>query len=758
MPQSADDAGPLALPDASAAWSRLLAWAAVAIAGVAFAISLAVWLAGGAAVDLPWAPSLGLRLDLSFDGLGALYALLATGIGLVVFVYGAGYLPLHLHHEHRPASDGRRFWPWMVLFMGAMVGLACARDLVLMFVFFDLTAVASYFLIGFDRERRDARGAALMALLVTGVSAVAMLMGAVLLYAEYGTFSVPLLAERAVPGTATTIATALIAVAALAKSAQVPLHFWLPRAMEAPTPVSAYLHSAAMVAAGVLVLGRIHPLLAIDPVVLDGLLVVGFASIVAGGLLALAQDRLKQILAYSTISQYGYVVVLYGVGGEVAAGAAALYVIAHGIAKSALFMTAGTVIMSTGEDRLSCLGGLARAMPGLALASFVAAATLAALPLTIGFFKDELFFAAAVERGPVVGALAVVAAALTVAYIWRFWLGVFAGQRRSQATAVPALLVVPVGVLAVVAVVGGLLIEPFARLAADAAGITFGAPVHLAPAYHLDARPENAMALAAWLLGGLVLLAPAVREPVVRRVARAGELVGPRRWYGLLLRGVSRMSDRIHASEVRDLRNSLAAVLLPTGVLVALGFLATPTEGSYVVGTVTAGDLPMVVLLALAAAAAITVARDVGRLRPVLALSVLGFALAAVYAVMGAPDVALVAVVVETMLTLVFVGVFSRLPPVTGTLRRPGRRGRNIAAGVVAGVSAFAVIWAALSRTPSGRSDSAEQIRLTPSAHGSDVVTVILADFRGLDTMVEITVLLVAVIGVASLLRRGRSW
>src|SRR3954451_19756995 len=238
-----------------------LAWIALGGALVAFAACLAGWLAGGGSIDVAWAPTLGLRLDFALDGLGALYALLATGIGTVVFAYGTAYLPLHLKHEGRPPTEARRFWPWMTLFMLSMVGLACARDLVLLFVFFDLTAVASYFLIGFDRERREARGAALMALLVTGVSAVALLIGAVLLYHEYDTFELPALVRDAHATPNTVAASALIAVAALAKSAQVPLHFWLPRAMAAPTPVSAYLHSAAMVAAGVLVLGRVHPLL-----------------------------------------------------------------------------------------------------------------------------------------------------------------------------------------------------------------------------------------------------------------------------------------------------------------------------------------------------------------------------------------------------------------------------------------------------------------------------------------------------------------
>src|SRR5690242_12450244 len=414
-----------------------LAWAAVASAVVGFAAFLAGWLSGGGAVDVAWAPTLGLRLDLALDGLAVLYGLLATGIGAVVFAYGAAYLPWHLRHEGRTQAEARRFWPWMVLFMGAMVVLACARDLILLFVFFDLTAVASYFLIGFDRDRREARGAALMALLVTGVSAVALLIAAILLQAAYGTFSLPELFVRARGGGTVTAAAALIAVAALAKSAQVPLHFWLPRAMEAPTPVSAYLHTAAMVAAGVLVLGRVHPLLARSDAVLDGLMVVGFASIAVGGVLALVQDQLKQILAHSTISQYGYVVVLYGIGGAAGAVAAALYVVAHAIAKSALFMTAGAVTVATGETRLSRLGGLARPLPVLAVASGVAAATLAALPLSIGFFKDELFFAAARTAGPLVQALAVAAAALTFAYIGRFWLGLFTGALRSAAQDLP---------------------------------------------------------------------------------------------------------------------------------------------------------------------------------------------------------------------------------------------------------------------------------------------------------------------------------
>ena len=749
----------------SGSWRHAPAWTAVGAAIAAFVASLAGWSSGSPAIDLPWAPTLGLRLSFALDGLGALYGLLASGIGAVVFAYGARYLPLHLAHEQRALSEQWRFWPWMALFMVSMLGLAVAQDLVLLFVLFDVTAVCSYFLIGFDRDRREARGAALMALVVTGVSAVAVLIAAVLLYAEQGTVSIPALVAQPGGGPAMTVAAALLALGALAKSAQVPLHFWLPRAMAAPTPVSAYLHSAAMVAAGVLVIGRVHPLLARSQAVLDGLLLVGLASILIGGALALAKDEFKQVLAHSTISQYGYVVTLYGIGGPAGAGAAALYVITHGIAKSALFMTAGTVTMATGEDRLSRVGGLRRDMPLLAASSGVAAATLAALPLTLGFFKDELFFKAALEAAWPVTLAAVGAAALTFAYIGRFWIALFLGAPRAATQPVPRLLVLPIALLAAVALVGGVFVEPFARLAGDAASATHRSAIALAPAYHFDARPENVMALAAWALGGLALMFPRGWAVAVRALAKAGDRLGPRRVYAASLTGLDRLSGVLHRIEVRDLRNSVAAVLVPGGVLAALGFAATPTIGAYEAGRIASGnDLMIIALLALVAIAALAVGAAREHLHLVLALSVVGFALAGVYEFVGAPDVALVAVVVDTVTSLVFVAALARLPrDVTGAGGAPaapwsGRRWRDVLVGAIGGLAAFGAVWGFLSRPSLYPGIAAEHIRLTPHAHGQDVVTVILADFRGLDTLAEITVLAVAVVGVATLLRRGRLW
>jgi multicomponent Na+:H+ antiporter subunit A len=746
-------------------------WAACALAAAGFVVCLAAWLQGGASSSWPWMPSLDLRLSFSLDGLGALYALVATGIGVFVFAYGTAYLRLHLAHQQRPAAERWRFWPWMALFAAAMVGLATAQDLILLFLFFDVTAICSYFLIGFDRGEQDAHRAALMALLVTVVAAVALLIAAVLLYAEYGTFSIPRLVERVESGPTTTVAAALLAVAGLAKSAQVPLHFWLPRAMAAPTPVSAYLHSAAMVAAGVLVLGRVHPLLARSDTVMTGLLIIGAASIVVGGVLALGQDVLKQVLAYSTISQYGYVVLLYGTGGATASGAAAFYVLAHAVAKSALFMTAGAVTMATGQDRLSRLGGLGRRCPVLAVTAGVAAANLAGLPLTVGFFKDELFFDAEHRAGPVTTVLAVLAAGLTLGYIGRFWMLLFLGRPRTAPSPIPRMLTAPITVLAAISVLSGFFPQLLATLAADAGSVTNAAPVEVSPGFHLDARPENLMVLAAWAFGALLLALPRVTRTASRALGRAGDRAGPQRVYTRALRLSFRLSAAVHDREVHDLRSSVAAILVPAGLLTALGFAATPTIGAYTLGTVTAGDWLNLGLLGLLVVAAWVTARTGTRLGMVLALSVVGFALAAVYALIAAPDVALVAVVVETMITLVFLAALARLPGEAASggrdhlvgddmaqATRSSHEWRNLLAAGVAGLTALAVIWGFLSE-PAERPGLAEElIRRTPEAHGQDVVTVTITDFRGLDTLAEITVLLIAVVGVATLARRGRLW
>jgi multicomponent Na+:H+ antiporter subunit A len=735
---------------------------ATATSVVAFLAALWSWRRPGEAIDREWAPTWGLRLHFATDGLAHLYALLATGIGLAVVIYASAYLPRHLAHQHRPASEGVRFYALILLFMGAMVGLVMAQDLILIFLFWDLTAIASYFLIGYDRQRREARISALMAMQITGISAIGFLIGALMLNHEYGSYQLPEIIADVRPGDHLTAAAGVMMVAALAKSAQFPLHFWLPRAMAAPTPVSAYLHSAAMVAAGVFLIGRLYPLIATSSALLTAMTVIGALSIATGGILALSRDNLKQLLAYSTISQYGYVVLMFGVGGEYGVAAASFYVIAHGLAKCALFLTAGAVTEATGARELSDMGGLWRSMPGLAVASGIAAGSLAALPLTMGWFKDELFFKAAHHESPMLQVITIVAAALTFAYMGRFWLGIFTGPRQGHAEAIPLRLTAPIATLAAISVVGGIWPGPFTRLAESAASATLrvDVPIHVAYAW----SAETLMAVVAAMVGTAMILSGRLWRSAAVTIAAFGAFVGPERIYSLSVFGLNRLSDRIHWIEVRDLRSRVASVLAPAAVLVVVTLLAANVLDAFRVGETRRDDLPIILMLVLIALASITAAAPRNHFSMVLALSGVGFSLAVVYSLLRAPDVALVAVLIETILSLLIFGFLALLPrgidpaeviPADDpNATADTHQVRDAVLAVAAGVLGFIVAWGVLSRPAALESVTASHIELTPDAHGGDIVTVILADFRGFDTAGEITVIGIAFLGAATLLRR----
>jgi multicomponent Na+:H+ antiporter subunit A len=726
-----------------------------------FGIVVLSYGADQSSVDVWWAESFGLRFHLELDGLAQMFSLLATGIGLAVVIYAYRYIPLHLHHFHRDLDEQPRFFGFLLLFMAAMVGLVMSADMMLQFLFWDLTAIASFFLIGYDRDQDDSRSSALMALLVTGVSAVLVLIGMLILYQDFGTFSISELNALQPDSKRAGLAVALIAVGALAKSAQVPLHFWLPKAMAAPTPVSAYLHSAAMVAAGVFLVRRFYPMLAVYDWVLNLMLVVGFLSIVVGGIISLTRDNLKQILAYSTISQYGYVVVMFGLGNAYGLSGAMFYVFAHALVKSALFMTAGAVTEATGTKYMSKTGGLWREMPLLAAGSGLAAAGLAALPLTIGFFKDELFFASAWERGTVFGVLAVVSASLTFAYIGRFWTGVFLGPLRLKPASVSRFLVLPVVVLGALTVLFGVWTTWPVQIAEAAATISEANPAEIHIGYHLDARHENMMAIAAWIAGVGLLLSERWWTAGAQSLARVGEYIGPEQVYRTSLIALEAISDWIHRIEVRDLRSRVATILAPTGALVGMAVVLTPNSDAFVIGDWEYKDLPVATMLVVTALAAIAVAIPRGHLRIVLTMSCVGFSLAVIYALIGAPDVALVAVLVETVLSVFFIAMLLLMPRsiLRFETRVPTERvstRRDIILAGLTGLMAFFVVWGVLSRPSGSNALISTYDELTPLAHGKDVVTVILADFRGFDTMGEITVVTLVLLGVLGLIRRGR--
>lgn len=726
---------------------------AAAFAGAAFAALVAIALiiaaagGGGVAVDRAWMPSIGARLTLAVDPLGAAHGALAAGIGALVLSYAAGYMPLHLAEEEKPARDQARFAVLLLAFMTAMVVLTTARDLIVMFVALDASALFSFLLIRFDDDEQ-ARRSALTALVLTAGTSVVFLVGALLVSRETGVLDIEELASRRVPVSAA--AAACLASGVLAKSALVPLHVWLPRAMVAPTPVSAYLHSAALVAAGVFVLERLHFLFAPTPALLDTLLVVGLVAIASGSILALVEDDLKRLLAWSTIAQYGYVTVLIAAGGDHGLAGAPLYVVVHAACKSALFMTAGALKLH-GIDRLSQAGGLWRRMPALAASSGIATAGLAGLPLTAGFFKDEMFFAAAWERSTLVGIAACAAATLTLAYALRFWCGLFLGPPRTHAPSLGPLLVAPIAVLAAGVLACGLLPGVLEPLAAHAGAVVArrATPVHLA--YRLELGRETASALAAWGLGSLVFVTRAAwAAPAEGAVAAVTRIAGPAAWMDRCAHAVGLVSDTLHRIEVRDLRDRVGAMFPTTAAFIALAIVLAPGDARWNTDPPALEDLPMVLALLTTAGAALVAVRPRTHLSMFLMLSFVGFGLALVFAFGAAPDVALVAVLVETSFTLLFVVVLARIPiDVREHALEHGSRARrrDLPLAAIAGLGAGVVAWTALS-TKLAPSVALDHIRLAESAHAGDVVTAILADFRGLDTAVEVTVLAVATLGV----------
>ncbi len=518
--------------------------------------------------------------------------------------------------------------------------------------------------------------------------------------------------------------------------------------MTAPTPVSAYLHSAALVAAGVFVLQRLRFLLEGAPEVLTVLLWLSFLSILGAGLLALAADGFKRILAWSTIAQYGYAVALVAMGGAHGLLGAPLFLLAHGLAKCGLFMAAGAVTQATQEDRLSQGGGFARSMPLLAVSAAVCAAAIAGLPATFGFFKDDLLMKAALAHGPLVTGLVTLAVAVTAAYMARFWFGVFGGRARSGPR--PSLgLSLPVALMAGLSVGLGLWWAPVEPTLFAAAAKIGGA----LPEVHLGypSAPEAAILLtvAGWAAGAVLALA-ALRYPKGLPAARPlARVLGPSTLADGVARGAGALSNLFHRLEVRDARDRLAVIFIVAAIALALGLAADARWP--VVGPLRFDDAAPAAALVVVAAAAIAAIAQRGHISFVLILSFAGFGLALVFALGHAPDVALVVALVETTLTLLLLAALSRTrPEVLARARRVRGAPWAPAVGVISGLAATATAWTALSRRPADP-PTVEYVTLAETAHAHDVVTAILTDFRGLDTVGELTVLAAAAIGASAI-------
>jgi multicomponent Na+:H+ antiporter subunit A len=699
-------------------------------------------------ISYGWAPELGIHFSFYLDGLAVLFALIITGIGALIIIYAGGYLKGH----HQLG----RLYAFLLLFMGSMLGVVLSDNLITLFVFWELTSFSSYLLIGFSHERETARAAALQALLVTGMGGLALLAGLLLLGQIAGAWELSELAAQSDVIQAHALylpALLLVLVGAFTKSAQVPFHFWLPDAMEAPAPVSAYLHAATMVKAGVYLLARLNPALGGTIAWQYCVTGVGLVTMVWGAYLASRQTQLKRVLAYSTVSGLGMLVFLLGIGTEQAVAAAIVMLVTHALYKGTLFLVAGVVDHEAGESDITRLGGLRRAMPFTALAAVLAAGSMAGLPPVVGFIAKEMVLEStwAAPQFPWLLTAAVAATAVwlvTVALMVGF--RPFFGSARAGAHDVHegsvSLLLGP-GVLALLGLFVGL--APAAAeqwLLSSAAGAVLGQAASLHLALWHGFTPAVFVGIAA-VLGGVALYGFLSGRFRTAAAAAPGSSPG----YALSLQALNRLAR----SQTRLLQNGYLRYYLMIVVSIsALGAAFTlwsraslPALGTWPVIRFHEAVLAVVML-----AAALVAAVTRSHLAAFAAIGLVGYGVGLIFLLFGAPDLAMTQFVVETLTVILFVLGFYRLPrfdPIsTGATRL---RDAVVAVGSGALVTTLVLVGLSAQFHPSISEYFA--VNSVPEGHGRNIVNVILVDFRALDTLGEITVLAVAGIGVYALIR-----
>ncbi|MEI7032805.1 Na+/H+ antiporter subunit A [Streptomyces pratensis] len=693
-----------------------------------------------------WIPVYDVSVDLRLDALALLMVLLAAGIGALVLLYCASYFTDDTPRLARFAGN-------LLAFAGAMLALVLADDLITLYVFWELTTVFSYLLIGYDSEQRHSRRSALQALVVTTFGGLAMLVGFLILGQAAGTYRISAITADPPEATlAVSAALVLILCGALSKSAIWPFSMWLPNAMAAPTPVSAYLHAAAMVKAGVYLIARLSPAFADVPVWKPLVLVLGGATMLLGAWRALRLHDLKLVLAYGTVSQLGFLVLLAGTGTRDAALAAAAMILGHALFKAPLFLVTGIVDHAAGTRDLRELSGVGRRLPYVAGVAALAAASMAALPPLLGFAAKEAAFEALLHGSTADRwALAAVVAgsALTTAYTLRFFWGAFARKPGVPDTPVHRVGAAFLAAPALLAVLG-LALGPGVGLTDRLLSAYADAYPASQPPYHLALWHGFGTALLlsvlAWAVGVALFLA---RAPVARYSRRIAWPTADSA-FGHLLLGQERLALQVTGFMQRG---SLAVYLATTLLVMLIGQLAVlivdrPWQGA---APPRAWDTPLqavvAVLTSVAALLCLTVRR---RMKAVVLAGLTGYGAALLFVVQGAPDLALTQFCVETVAMIVFVLVLRRMPvhfsESVSTWRRVSRVPVALAAAATVGIGMW-VAAAARTAEPAGAAMVAEV-----DDHGlKDVVATILVDLRAWDTMGESTVLAAAAVGVTSL-------
>jgi len=736
------------------------AWSAAGIVLLALLLLAPAMVAGfGGATTiqrLPWIPSAGLDLAFRLDGLGLLFAMLILGIGLLVILYASYYLS--------PEDSLGRLYAYLLLFMGAMLGVVLSENLIQLLVFWELTSLSSFLLIAYWRRREAARRGARLALTITGAGGLALLAGLLLLGEIVGSYDLTkVLASgdiiRAHPLYLPTLV--LILLGAFTKSAQFPFHFWLPHAMAAPTPVSAYLHSATMVKAGVFLLARLFPALSGTPEwtwLVGG---AGVATLLVGAVIALFKHDLKGLLAYSTISHLGLITALFGIGTPLAAVAGVFHIINHAVFKAGLFMAAGIIDHECGTRDMRRINGLWKYMPHTAVLATVASAAMAGVPLLNGFLSKEMFFAEAHAAasdwrvGIFLPAAVTFAGVFAVAYSLRFIHDVFFNGEPIDLPKTPheppRWMRVPVEILVVICLLVGIFpaqtVEPLLAVA-TAAVIQGPVPEHDLAIWH-GLSPALWMSVIA-LVGGVFLYVG--RRPLYALGERLSGRLDARAIYEHGLKAVIDFARgallRLEAIGLQHQAAVLVAAALVLGSAGMSGSMA-PLTGARPMLPIDGVSL-LAALMLIGATLAVTVLHR-RRLTALVIVGAVGLMVALVFVKFSAPDLALTQLSVEAVTIVLLLLALYFLPAETPLESSKSRRWRDGVLAVLAGGGAAALAWGVLTRPPHASADWFLDNSVSGGG-GTNVVNVILVDFRGFDTFGEITVLAVAALGIFALL------
>jgi len=752
--------GALAAPLFAQGGRTAIAIAASVPAIVALAALYPHWatLAEGGVVlhSYQWLPALGLSFSFRLDGLSLLFALLILVIGLLIILYARYYL--------KAKENVGKFYSLLLCFMGSMLGIVLSSNLLLMLVFWELTSLTSFLLISFWNHKQDARRGARMALAVTGGGGLALLAGILIIGNIVGSFELDdvLAAGDLIKSHSLyPVALTLVLLGAFTKSAQFPFHFWLPHAMQAPTPVSAYLHSATMVKAGIFLMARLYPALAGTEQWFYMVSFTGMATLLIGAYVAMFKHDLKGLLAHSTVSHLGLITLLFGMGTELAAVAAVFHVINHAIFKASLFMAAGIIDHETGTRDMRRINGLWRYMPHTATLAMVAASSMAGVPLLNGFLSKEMFFAESLQLNlPGIWAwlpplVATLAGIFAVAYSARFIHDVFFNGKPVDLPIYPPhepprYMKIPVEILVFACIMVGvfpaLSVGPLLYAAASA---TLGGDV---PEYHLAILHGFNLPLMMSFLaffGGLLMYSQ--RQKFFDFHARFREIDEKAVFEAAVSRVVSlatRFTALIENGSLQRYAGLLVISVLAVAVspLLNLGIFVgenglSPIDWPTLVG------IGVLILCALATA---VLHRE--RFYALVLLSVVGLLVALGFARFSAPDLAMtqlsVEVVTIVLLMLALYYMPSWTPHETGTAHRL----RDIAIAGAAGVGMTLVTLAMLTQPFTSISEFFLE-NSKPGGGGTNVVNVILVDFRGFDTLGEITVLAIAALGIYAMLK-----